>query len=50
VTDDFACEGDDPEIESLHDHSELGDTPETRIEMSAAMAMGISDRRVDYAP
>ena len=45
----MACDGDDPEIDSLYDHAELGYTKETVIEMSAAIVMGISAKGNDTA-
>ena len=51
MTEDLlACDGDEPEVDSLVNHSELGRTIETVIELSARYVMGIADCRSDYAP
>ena len=45
-----ACEGDEPEVESLYDHAELGRTVETVIDLSAQITFGIAEKGNDQAP
>lgn len=47
LADDCACQGDDPEITSLGEYWALGTTPETRINLTAAMALGIANVLTD---